>query len=76
MEPIGRFLGGKVVVKCSGFQCPEYGIEREYVGVPIDLQEVVAGDMDAPLERESAELTQEAAPALETPPAEVPDAVV
>lgn len=85
MEPMGRFEGGKVIVRCSGFQCPEYGIERKYVGQLIDLQEVGAGDMDAPLEKESSELAKlalETAP--DTPPsdpvpevpAEVADAVI
>lgn len=58
MDPMGRFEGGKVIVRCSGFKCPEYGIERKYVGTPVDLEEIAAGDMDTPLERESSELVQ------------------
>jgi hypothetical protein len=66
MQSLGRFEGGKVVVACSGFHCPEFGIQRKYVVAPIDLLELEDGDTAAPLERESAEL--EAEKPVETDP--------
>lgn len=49
MQSHGLFTGGAIVVSCTGYLCPEYGIQRKYQVAAVDLASVSADDM-VPLE--------------------------
>lgn len=71
MQTHGLMTGGAIVVTCTGFECPEYNVQRKYQAAVVDLLEIEAGDLvpiDVQPEKPEAPVVEIPAPVVSADP--------